>query len=356
MFKRSILILLGLVLLVIVMPAYAQALPNSVWYTVVYQPETDTLRWINVAGEQTAIARPMLPNEAQYRDMRIAPNGQQMVMVSQLTNGLEAIGIYDFASGVFVQTHQANVGEQINLGGENIFSANSQYFAIGLFSGDFANPAWRVILLETQTGNAMAFIDHSHPDAPDVQLSAPAIQYLDGEFVHFQLIPQSVGGWHTWPAYAWRAFGFDPATPAISESPYSRVGVQVLPLTGQALMSFTDENYAVAPQDGQGSNFNAIGRAYWLIAIHLQRFMLMAHAIIMMHVGQKVANGYCSHPVICKITAIGMLCWRMEHRAIIHICLLILNLHMCLGQVTVIYSSTILSACSIPTDSCQIRQ
>ncbi len=128
MAKRLILILLGLVLLVIVMPAYAQALPVSPWYAIVYEPETDTLHWINGAGKQTAMPRPILPNEAQYLDMRIAPNGQQMVMVSQLTNGLEAIGIYDFATGVFVQTHQANAGETINLGGENIFSANSQYW------------------------------------------------------------------------------------------------------------------------------------------------------------------------------------------------------------------------------------
>ena len=260
MIKRSILILLGLVLLIIVMPAYAQALPLSPWYAVVYQPETDTMRWINSAGEQMAIPRPTLPNEAQYLDMRIAPNGQQMVMLSKLTNDNEAIGIYDFATGVFLQIHQANVGEHINLGGEHIFSANSQYLAVGLFSGDFANPAWRVILIESQTGNATAFIDNTHPDAPEVQLSAPAVQYLDGMYVHFQLIPQSVGGWHTWPAYAWQAFGFDPATPAISESPYSHVGVQILPLTGQALMSFTDENYAVAPLVGQGTNFNAIGK------------------------------------------------------------------------------------------------
>lgn len=259
MIKRSIIILVGLVMLVTALPAYAQALPLSPWYAVVYQPETDTLHWINGAGEQTSIPRPMLPNEAQYLDMRISPNGQQMVMVSQLNSGLESIGIYDFASGVFLQTHQANVGEQIELGGENIFSANSQYFAVGLFSGDFENPAWRVILFESQTGNATAFIDHTHPDAPEVQLSAPSVQYLDGMFVHFQLIPQSVGGWHTWPAFAWQAFGFDPAIPAISESPYARADVKVLPLTGQAVMSFADENFAAVPPDGPGSNFNAIG-------------------------------------------------------------------------------------------------
>lgn len=259
MIKQSIFILLGLVLAVAIIPTYAQPLPVSSWYVVVYQPETDTLHWINATGEQTSIPRPTLPNEAQYVDLRISPNGQTMVMVSQLKTGFQALGIYDFATGMFLQTHQAEIGESIDLGGQNIFSANSQYFAVGLFSGDFANPAWRVILFESQTGNAIAFIDNTHPDAPQVQLSAPEVQYVDGVFVHFQLIPQSVGGSNTWPAYAWQAFGFDPAISAISESPYTRAGIEIQPLTGKVVTSLIDENYAVAPPNGPSSNLNAIG-------------------------------------------------------------------------------------------------
>ncbi|MBZ0280406.1 MAG: hypothetical protein K8L97_06670 [Anaerolineae bacterium] len=257
---RRILPLLLFVLALAATPAQAaQPLPASPWYAVVYQPETDTLRWINAGGEQVSMLRPMLPNEVQFRDLRISPNGRTMVMVSDLNNGLQALGIYDFAAVTFIQTHLAQAGETIYLGGENIFTANSQYFATGLFSGDFTNPAWRVILFEAQTGEATAFIDHTHPNAPEVQLSAPAVQYLDGMSVHFQLIPQSVGGWHTWPAYAWRTFGFDPTLPVIAESPYTRDGIQVQLLTGEAVMSYADENFAAAPQMGQLPNFNAVG-------------------------------------------------------------------------------------------------
>lgn len=253
-------ILFGLLVMLVAVPTQAQQLlPNSPWYAVVYQPESDTLHWINAAGEQASMPRPTLPDEAQYLDLRISPNGRTMVMTAELNSGLRALGIYDFEAGAWLQTHQAQQDESIHLGGANIFTANSQYFAVGLFSGDFASPAWRVILFEAQTGNASAFIDHIHPEAPDVQLSAPVVQYLDGAYVHFQLIPQSVGGAANWPAYAWRAFGFDPELPTISESPYTRENVQVLPLTGQVVMSYTDDAFAVAPPDGQTPNFNAIG-------------------------------------------------------------------------------------------------
>ncbi len=241
--------------------AAQQPLASSAWYAVVYQPESDSLHWINAQGQQAQMPRPHLPDEVAYGDLRISPNGHHMVMVAQLSNGNQAVGIYSFPVGAFVAVHTAQPGETIHLGGENIFSANSDYAAVGFFSGDFANPAWRVILFETQSGAAIAFIDHTHPDAPEVQLSAPAVQYIDGLYVHFQLIPQSVGGWHTWPAYAWRVFGFDPAAPVLIESPYSRAEIQIQLLTGNAVMSYADANFAAMPPDGQQLNFNAIGTA-----------------------------------------------------------------------------------------------
>ncbi len=260
MIKRTLFILFSLLMLWAVLPAAAQPLPASPWYAVVYQPETDTLHWINAGGEQGSMPRPHLPNEAQYRDLRISPNGRTLVIVSQLNSGFEGIGIYDFETGAFLQAHQAQAGESINLGGENIFTANSQYFAAGFFSGDFASPAWRVILFEAQTGVATAFIDQTHPNAPQVQLSAPAVQYLDATSVHFQLIPQSVGGASIWPAYAWQVFGFDPALPAISPSPYVYADTQVQLLTGEVVTSYNDTNFPPADQNGLLPNQNAIGR------------------------------------------------------------------------------------------------
>lgn len=258
--KHLLLVLVSLCLLLVFAPAQAATLlPASPWYAVIYQPETDSLHWVNAAGQQATIPRPKLPEEMEYREMRISPDGRILVMVSKLLDGRDSLGIYDLAAGVFLQTHQAQPGEIINLGGETIFTANSVYFAVGLHSGDFANPAWRVILFESQTGNVMAFIDHTHPDAPQVQLSTPQVQYLDGTFVHFQMIPQSVGAAPTWPAFAWRVTGFDPTVPAIVESFYTQAELQVQLLTGKVALNYLDNNYAAPPPEGQFPVFNAIG-------------------------------------------------------------------------------------------------
>lgn len=260
--KLKWLILLGLLLLGWrVQPSTAQPLPASDWYAVVYRPTTNTLHWINAAGEQATLPRPTLPDEAEYLGMWISPNGQHMVMVVRLNDNRQRLGVYDFASGQFIQSHITQPGETIVLDSENIFTANSLYFAIGLISGDFANPAWRVVLFETETGDSLAYIDQTHPNAPESQLAAPVVQYVDAMFVHFQMIPQGVGGWHTWPAYRWLISGVDPVIPPISDSPYTRTadGTDLNLLTGAMAMTYLDENYGVAPQDGQTPQFNAVG-------------------------------------------------------------------------------------------------
>ena len=235
-----------------------QSLPTSPWYAVVHQPETDTMHWYNAAGEQASIPRPTLENETAFLDLRVTPNGKMMIMVAEVQGGMQGIGIYDFDTGAFVQTHFAQAGETVNLGGDNIFTTNSQYGVVGLFSGDFQSPAWRVILFEMATGDAVSFIDHTHPDAPDVQLSAPAVQYI-GSQVHFQLIPQSVGGSMTWPAYAWQALSFEPDQPIITESPYVQANAQVLLLTGIVASTYVDEIYPQPPPDAQYPTHNAVG-------------------------------------------------------------------------------------------------
>jgi hypothetical protein len=258
--RKTILVILTLSFSVILASLIKadQPLPVSPWYAIVHQPETDTLHWINAAGEQASMPRPTLENETQFLDLRVSPNGQTMFMASEVIGGQQGLGIYDFASGLFIQTHLAQPGETINLGGENIFTPNSQYGAVGLFSGDFATPAWRVILFEMATGDAVSFIDNTHPDAPAVQLSAPAVQYIDSR-VHFQLIPQAVGGSATWPAYAWQAFAFDPQLPVIDDSPFVQANAQIQLLTGTVASTYVDNAYAVPPVAGQYPTFNAVG-------------------------------------------------------------------------------------------------
>ena len=263
MIRRSSLLLVVLMLLLVLVPASAAQSPgSSPWYAVVYQPQTEMLVWANALGWQGALPRPALPNEAEFRDLRISPDGRTMLLLSRRADGVEQLGVYDFASASLLQTHIAQAGEQINLGSRNIFSVNSQYFAVGLFGGDFTNPTWRVILFETATGNAVAFIDQTHPESPEVPLSAPIVQYVDGRSVHFQLVRQAVGASAVNPAYAWQVFGSDPTSPTLIESAYTRANADVLLLTGEVATTLKDEAYPTAPMEGQTPDFNVVARGY----------------------------------------------------------------------------------------------
>lgn len=260
---RPILVgLLSLLCLVAILGTFqttsAQPLPNAAWYLVVYRPENNTLYWINQNGSQAATPRPQLPQEMGYLDMRIAPNGRYGVISAMLSNGRIGLGVYDFQTAQWIQIHQAQEGETIHFG-PSIFTSDSSAFAVGFSAGNFETPQWRIILFETQTGNAQLFIDHTHPDSPEAGLSIPSVQYLDDTFVHFQLIPQAVGGASEWPAYKWQAFHYDAALPVISEGPYTSASLDILPTTGEVVTTYLDENLPSGPQSGQIPNFNAVG-------------------------------------------------------------------------------------------------
>jgi hypothetical protein len=263
MFKALIKGFFCLLLLGIAAPrlATAQELPSADWYLVVYRASENALYWINENGQQAALARPQLPQESSYLDMRISPTGRYGVISATLTNGRQGLGIYDFETARWLQLHQAQEGETIHFG-KSIFTADSSAFAVGFSSGDFESAQWRIILFETQTGNAQLFIDHTHPDAPEAGLSIPAVQYLDESFVHFQLIPQAVGGASYWPAFKWQAFTYDASLPVISESPYTRAEMDILADTGEVVMTYMDDTLPSAPQDGMTPNFNAVGRGF----------------------------------------------------------------------------------------------
>jgi len=252
-----------------------QPLHGTPWYVMAYQPETDSLHWINPGGEQASMPRPTLDDEAQHLDMRVSPNGETLVMTAQLNSGLQSLGIYNLATGVFNQTHIAQPGETIHLGDRHIFTEDSQFFAVGLSGGDFANPTWRVILFDTETGDATSFIDHTHPEAPDLPLSAPSVQVLDDVFVHVQMIPQGVGGAVEWPAYTWRAFSYVPEAALIVESPYTRAEMDYRSSDGRVAFTYTDNAYASADPSGPMPNFNAVG---WTIPTSDDASVTTVHA------------------------------------------------------------------------------
>lgn len=237
-----------------------QPLPGTPWYVMAYQPETDSLHWINHGGEQASMPRPTLDDEAQVLDMRVSPNGETLVMSAQLNSGLQALGIYSLVTGTFVQTHTAEPGEIINLGGRQIFTEGSEFVAVGLYGGDFANPTWRVILFDTEDGDADTYIDHTSLLAPDLPLSSPSVQVVDDYFVHFQMIPHGVRGASEWPAYAWRAFvNPGPMDPVLLDSPYTYAEMDFRSSDGKVAVTYSDSVYASASLSGTLPNFNAVG-------------------------------------------------------------------------------------------------
>lgn len=252
-------------------PARAdQALPPYAWYAVAWTQEDDTLHWISALGAVASNARPTLPNEQPdaVPDMLISPDGRYLVLAAQLTTTNQGIGIYDLGAGAWVQTHEAQPGEAIYLGTDTSFSAATGRVAVGFMSGGFENPAWRVIVFELATGNALAVLDHTNPQVPTPQLQFPFVKYygvdegLGEEAIHIQFIPYGVGGSETWPAYRWFPFPA-PANQAnaIASSPYTRADSDVNLLSGEEVFAFIDPNYSTLPQMGPAPNNNAIGRA-----------------------------------------------------------------------------------------------
>ena len=246
----------------------SQGLPPYAWYAVVWQTPADTLHWIGPLGEVASIQRPKLPNEAVGGDPQVAisPDGRHAVIAAGLTNNLRGLGIYDFATGQFVKTHQAQPGEEIMLGAPHIFNLTSTRVAVGFRSGDFQNPAWRLIVFDLASGDVVAVLDNTYPGLTPNQLATPYVRYygvLAGqaeEAVHFQLIPYGVGGAMNWSAYAWlpTPAPINAANPVIP-SMYTQASSDIQFLSGAEAFAFQDTNYGALPPQGPAPSLNAIG-------------------------------------------------------------------------------------------------
>ncbi|MFW5692419.1 MAG: hypothetical protein ACOCX3_03625 [Chloroflexota bacterium] len=149
-------------------PVHADTpLPETDWYAVIWNRDTDTLHWVNNATELASIPRPNLPGEVggvPGLDLRlhISPDGRYMIQYAPLENERQGIGFYDFQSGQWMQTHETQPGEFVVRAARNPFSLNSELVALGLAGGD----GWRVIAFETATGNVVAQFDNNHPNIP----------------------------------------------------------------------------------------------------------------------------------------------------------------------------------------------
>ncbi len=247
----------------------AQTLPPATWYAVVWDQGADTLHWVNINGEAASRARPHIPDEtgSSEVDMRISPNGRYLVEKARLTSGLDAVGIFDFQTGSWVQVHIGSPGEEINLGYRYIFDRNSTHVAVGYMVADYSAPTWHVSVFDLATGAELAWLSSGDlvgsPTTP--QLLNPYVRYyaLDSsgqEVVHIQLIRYGTEGSETWPAYAWYPFAGG-TTPTVTSSPYTLAHGDVNFLTGEEVFAYSDPAFTSLPQIGPAPSYNAIGRA-----------------------------------------------------------------------------------------------
>jgi hypothetical protein len=162
-----IVLLVGVTWLTAPVRAVDIPLPTAAWYAVAWVEATDTLHWINAQGEQTSIARPMLPGEinpAQSR-LHIAPNGQYLVVIASINTGRESIGFYDLAQGIYTQTHQSESNEVFLPAGRTPFTEFSTQFVIPLRNQ--LSGAWRIITFDAASGSALAQLTFDDPLIPE---------------------------------------------------------------------------------------------------------------------------------------------------------------------------------------------
>jgi hypothetical protein len=238
--------------------AEAVALPASNWYAVIWLQNTDTLHWVNANGEQASIPRPVLPNQISQAQTRLAisPDGRYLVVISPLLNGREAIGFYDFALGKFVQAHEAEPDE-VFLPSRK-FTEFSDKFVVSLRNQ--ITGAWRILVFQTATGNALAQMTHTDPmllqAAGNIQGLTPAIAQFNADEaintseVRFRLVPQSNDNPYNNQSLLWT---LSPAQQTIGVTPDTlsnvnpEAGFDIHPMTGEMLFAQFDTQLAPQP-------------------------------------------------------------------------------------------------------------
>lgn len=265
---NTFLLIMLLGLPVVSVTAQSQELPPADWYAVVWARGDDTLHWISPNGEPASITRPQLPEEALNANpqMRFSRDGRYLLLVAELSTGLNGIGIYDVQAGEFTQTHQAQPDEIIYLGREHTSNLAATQVAVGFASADFADTAWRIIIFDLVTGAAVDVLDNDTASwEMDIPPSIPVVTYYDvdesigQEVIHFEMIPKTQSPTETVPAFKWYPALEAPADMGLS--PYVYLDADINYLTGEIVRPYVDPNFPSLPAPDSGLNYNAIGRA-----------------------------------------------------------------------------------------------
>lgn len=263
------------VLLVALLLATTQAvfaadlpLPASAWYAVTWEEASDTLHWVNAAGEQASIARPKLEgqiSQAQTR-LHISPDGRYLVVISPLLNGHEGIGFYNFQTGQFVQIHESQDNEVFMPAGRQPFTETSGHFAIPLRNQTTGD--WRLIVFETATGDAVDVLSRTDAGMPpgfvtDATWWPQVINFnldeaLNTLEVRFQFVTQINQMPLMFQAFQWRippVQGNDTVT-AYNFAWSPLVGFDIQPATGEIVFGLWDAQNAPAPSAGAANRIH----------------------------------------------------------------------------------------------------
>lgn len=266
---RNVLFLMVLILIPLVpVNAQTQELPSADWYAVVWSRGEDTLHWVSPNGEPASITRPQLPSEAVNANpqMRFSRDGRYMLLVAELNNGLNGIGIYDIQAGQFTQTHQAQTDEIIYLGRDYTSNLSATQMAVGFASSDFEDNTWRIIVFDLASGATVNVLSRESSSwEMDIPPSIPVITYFDvdesigQEVIHFEMIPKLQTPTEIVPAFKWYPALSAPADMGLSA--YTFLDADINYLTGEIVRAYADANFPSLPAPESGLNYNAIGRA-----------------------------------------------------------------------------------------------
>lgn len=190
--------------LLMAIPVLAQPpVITSGWFMVVYQPETDGLYWISAEGVRGQMLRPHLPNEAAFLDMRFAPGGNTMLVSARLTSGVEALGLYDFAMGMFTTVQTVPSGTSISLGQGTQGSADQQGEARWAKGGEWllfasrdgqGNQAWNIARANGAAGGEMVPLNPNFVQAYGTPDGYLLITNTDGLFYSSTFTPETMVG------------------------------------------------------------------------------------------------------------------------------------------------------------------
>jgi len=267
-----ILALLGITLLAVAPVAAADqspfvfdrgALPSSAWWLVLHDQCADTLHWINSTGEFASIPRPAMPNEAagtpcSAKALHISQNGRYLVQIAMLSDGRAGVGFYDLETGQWLHVHEADINEFAVLGARYSSAANN-HIAIGFANEQTAPRAWRVILFDMATGNALDQLSSSGPEiasfvggeflttaetVPSVTLvTNDEVSGADAVHIRFDIL---TGGESPFGALVWYPAGAPGIAQELLSGPYTAADIDVLP-DGQAIFAYTHASYPAGP-------------------------------------------------------------------------------------------------------------